>query len=88
MNSSDKKPEQPTRIKNAGSSVLTKYTASVIGTSIGGAISLHSYWHMGSPEMLVIGLILFGIGLFFVYKTTNEANDRYHDFTKALFPQP
>ena len=79
--------QQTLRIRDAKSSVIYKFSGGTALTAIGTSIAIESYWHGLNGQMLVIGAVIGVIGLYFVYRSSQEAVDKYHAMTHALFPK-
>ena len=80
-------PNTNYRIRDAKISVIYKFAGGVALTAIGASIIIESYWHALNFEMLLIGGLLFVVGVYFTYRASQEGIEKYHAMTRAFFPQ-
>lgn len=80
---SDQKQEH-LRIRDSKTSLAYQYAIGQASAGAGLAILIHSFWHPFEPVSYILAAVLIIIGSFLVYKSVQEAADKYHSLTQGL----
>jgi hypothetical protein len=80
---SDQKQEH-LRIRDSKTGLAYEYALGQASLSAGLAILIHSFWHPFDATSYIIAVLLLIVGGFLIYKTVEEAADKYHSLTQGL----